>query len=170
VGSWNQDVCCRCSGKALTEQADPFPLAGKVAGYLGPVQNTLGWVPEPRCLLQILGKALTGWAGPFPLAGKVASCLGPEKWDALEALWLLPVPEAFSFCILYSHLCRILSAGSRNQDVWGWCFLRKLEDWRDGSAVKKTDCSSRGPEFNSQQPHGGSLPSVMGFDGLFWCV
>ena len=32
--------------------------------------------------------------------------------------------------------------------------------WRDGSAVKSTDCSSRGPEFNSQQPHGGSQPSV----------
>ena len=24
--------------------------------------------------------------------------------------------------------------------------------WRDGSAVKSTDCTSRGPEFNSQQP------------------
>jgi hypothetical protein len=33
--------------------------------------------------------------------------------------------------------------------------------WRDGSAVKSTD-SSRGPEFNSQQPHGASQPSVMG--------
>ena len=33
--------------------------------------------------------------------------------------------------------------------------------WRDGSVVKSTDCSSRGPEFNSQQPH-GSQPSVMG--------
>jgi hypothetical protein len=29
---------------------------------------------------------------------------------------------------------------------------------------------SRGPEFNSQQPHGGSKPSVMGSDALFWCV
>jgi hypothetical protein len=28
--------------------------------------------------------------------------------------------------------------------------------------VKSTDCSSRGPEFNSQQPHSGSQPSVMG--------
>jgi hypothetical protein len=36
--------------------------------------------------------------------------------------------------------------------------------WRDGSAVKSTDCSSRGPEFNSQQPHSGSQPSVMGSD------
>jgi hypothetical protein len=28
--------------------------------------------------------------------------------------------------------------------------------WRDGSAVKNTDCSSEGPEFKLQQPHGGS--------------
>jgi hypothetical protein len=33
--------------------------------------------------------------------------------------------------------------------------------WRDGSVVKNTDCSSSGPEFNSQQPHGGSQPPVM---------
>jgi hypothetical protein len=26
---------------------------------------------------------------------------------------------------------------------------------------KSTDCSSEGPEFNSQQPHGDSQPSVM---------
>ena len=38
----------------------------------------------------------------------------------------------------------------------------KKMGWRDGSAVKRTDCSSRDPEFNSQQPHGGSQPSVMG--------
>jgi len=42
--------------------------------------------------------------------------------------------------------------------------------WRDGSVVKNTVCSSRGPEFKSQQPHGGSQPSVMGTDALFWCV
>ena len=35
--------------------------------------------------------------------------------------------------------------------------------WRDGSAVKSTDCSSRCPEFKSQQPHGASKPSLMGF-------
>jgi hypothetical protein len=40
----------------------------------------------------------------------------------------------------------------------------------DGSAVRSTDCSSRGPEFNSQQPQGGLQPSVMGYDALFWCV
>ena len=42
-----------------------------------------------------------------------------------------------------------------------------LEGWRDGSVVKT---SSRGPEFNSLQLHGGSQPSVMGYDVLFWCV
>jgi len=40
--------------------------------------------------------------------------------------------------------------------------------WWDGSGVKSTDCSSRGPEFSSQQPHGGSQPSVMGSDAFFW--
>jgi hypothetical protein len=56
------------------------------------------------------------------------------------------------------------------------CFQKKKKkkrfswDWRDGSAVKSTDCSSRGPEFNSQQPHGGSQPSVMKSDVLFWGV
>jgi hypothetical protein len=41
--------------------------------------------------------------------------------------------------------------------------------WRDGSEVRSTDCSSRGPEFNSQQPHGGSQPSVMESEALVWC-
>jgi hypothetical protein len=45
-----------------------------------------------------------------------------------------------------------------------------IKGWRDGSAVESTDCSSRGSEFNSQQPHGGSQSSVMRSDALFWCV
>jgi hypothetical protein len=36
--------------------------------------------------------------------------------------------------------------------------------------VRAPDCSSEGPEFKSQQPHGGSQPSVMRSDSLFWCV
>jgi hypothetical protein len=50
--------------------------------------------------------------------------------------------------------------------------LLKNQLWgcRDGSAVKSTDCSSRGPEFNSQQPHGDLQPSVMGPNGTFCCV
>jgi hypothetical protein len=45
-----------------------------------------------------------------------------------------------------------------------------LKGWRNGSAVKSTDCCSRGPEFKSQQPHGGSQPSLMRSDALFWGV
>jgi len=40
----------------------------------------------------------------------------------------------------------------------------KQSGWRDGLVVKSTVCSSRGPEFKSQQPHGGSQPPVMGSD------
>jgi hypothetical protein len=39
---------------------------------------------------------------------------------------------------------------------------KSKEGWRDSSVVRSTDCSSRSPEFNSQQPHGGSQPSVIG--------
>jgi len=40
-------------------------------------------------------------------------------------------------------------------------------DWRYDSVVKSTDCFSRGPEFSTQQPHGGSQLFVMGSDALF---
>jgi hypothetical protein len=45
--------------------------------------------------------------------------------------------------------------------VCSWPEEKVLWGWRDGSDVKSTDCSSGGPEFKSQQPHGGSQPSVM---------
>ena len=35
---------------------------------------------------------------------------------------------------------------------------------------KNNDCSSRGPEFKSQQLHGASQPSVIGSGALLWCV
>jgi hypothetical protein len=43
-----------------------------------------------------------------------------------------------------------------NTEKW----IEDIGGWRDGSEVKGTVCSSRGPEFNSQQPHGGSQPSI----------
>jgi hypothetical protein len=36
--------------------------------------------------------------------------------------------------------------------------------------VRAPNCSSKGPEFKSQQPHGGSQPSVTRSDALFWSV
>jgi hypothetical protein len=41
-------------------------------------------------------------------------------------------------------------------------------DWRDGSVGKSTDYFSKGPEFKSKQPHGGSQLPVMRSDALFW--
>jgi hypothetical protein len=36
--------------------------------------------------------------------------------------------------------------------------------------VRAPDCSSEGPVFKSQQPHGGSQPSVTRSNALFWSV
>jgi hypothetical protein len=57
---------------------------------------------------------------------------------------------------------------NKNQSTKQVKAMRK--GWRDGSVVKSTDCSSKGPEFKSQQPHGGSQPSVTRSDALSWCV
>jgi hypothetical protein len=72
------------------------------------------------------------------------------------------------------HEKESLHRGDSVQRSLGWpsWWLYTLSEllfrgWRDGSAVKTTDCSSRGHEFNSQQPHDGSQLSAMGF---FWCV
>ncbi|EDM12668.1 rCG47319, isoform CRA_b [Rattus norvegicus] len=42
--------------------------------------------------------------------------------------------------------------------------MRTRESWRHGGS------GVQGPEFNSQQPHSGSQPSVMRSDALFCCV
>jgi hypothetical protein len=36
--------------------------------------------------------------------------------------------------------------------------------------VRAPDCSSEGQEFKSQQPRGGSQPSITRSDSLFWSV
>jgi hypothetical protein len=62
---------------------------------------------SPKCF----GKALSGGAETSPLAGKVPRYLEPETGSASEAVWLLPVSEAFSFCSPHSHLHRLVSKG-----------------------------------------------------------
>jgi hypothetical protein len=42
-----------------------------------------------------------------------------------------------------------------------------LKGKRGGPVVKSTDCSSRGPGFNSQYVHGGSQLSVTPFPGRY---
>ena len=43
---------------------------------------------------------------------------------------------------------------------------KEMMGWR--WPVKSNDCSSRGPEVNSQQPRGGSQPSLGVSGALFW--
>ena len=45
---------------------------------------------------------------------------------------------------------------------------RRWKGEGDGSAVKSSGCSSRGPEFNSQQLHGVLQSSIMRSGALFW--
>jgi hypothetical protein len=51
-----------------------------------------------------------------------------------------------------------------------WRHENLLGDEGAGEMVKGTDYSSEGPKFKSQQPHGGSQPSVMKSDSFFWSV
>jgi hypothetical protein len=49
--------------------------------------------------------------------------------------------------------------------IFGTQSKSQVRGWRDGSAVKKTGCSSRGPEFNSQLPH---TSSQLQFHGILF--
>jgi hypothetical protein len=60
--------------------------------------------------------SLLGRLDTSPLAEKVPGCLEPETGTVSEALLVLPVPEAVSFCSPHSHLCRLVSVESGNQD------------------------------------------------------
>jgi len=44
----------------------------------------------------------------------------------------------------------------KEEDTTKWEIKSNYLGWRDSSVAKSTDCSSRGPEFKSQQPHGDS--------------
>jgi hypothetical protein len=54
--------------------------------------------------------------------------------------------------------------------VLNYTFKMAVLGWRNGSAVKSTGSSSKGPEFKSLQPHGGSQPSIIRSDFLFWSI
>jgi len=96
--------------------------------------------------------------------GHIASVLRKqtdECWCSLPVMvWSRDEPRGSYIWILGCPISRTVWKGLEGV-VLGW---------RDGSAVKSTDCSSRGLEFNSQQPHGGSKPSVKRSDALFWCI
>jgi hypothetical protein len=81
------------------------------------------------------GNALPGLLDTSPLAVKVPGCVEPETGAASEALWLPPVSEAVSFCSPHSHLCRLVSAGSGNQDGSHRCSGKALPGGVDTSSL-----------------------------------
>jgi hypothetical protein len=109
----------------------------------------------------------------------VAYCASASIYDSLsycdDVLWTqrsqtdawehLPLWESISWGVLYAKVWNRTNSTLYNQG------LEEMDrGWWDGSAVRSADCSSKGPEFTSQQPHGGSQPSVMKSDALFWSV
>jgi hypothetical protein len=64
-------------------------------------------------------------------------------------------------------MTRVTQAGRGTQIHWSERHLElKGWGWRDGSAVKSTDCSSGGPEFKSQHPHWRLITSCNGIQCL----
>jgi hypothetical protein len=61
-----------------------------------------------------------------------------------------------SYIIAFRYIKRVLKTNAG---------LVKMAQW-----VRAPDCSSEGPEFKSQQPYGGSQPSITRSDALFWSV
>jgi hypothetical protein len=96
--------------------------------------------------------------------------VGPPEWHKRRESYVAFVDLPLRNHNFYSVLNKYTAVGthSRNFTLQSDQLRMKREGWRDGSVVKSTDCSSEGPEFKSQQPHGGSQPSVMGSDALFW--
>ena len=83
----------------------------------------------------------------------LTDCRSHRKYTAILLEWASSNKHIYILC---EHLYSL------------FCLKDVMAGWRDGSVVKSTDCSSKGPEFNSQQPHGRPQPSVMRSSALFW--
>jgi hypothetical protein len=177
------------------EPRTPCCLASSVLRQIssskeGPFYGTLQPFPAARGLADssVAGCAVC----PVPLQQDAAEDRGPhflaQKATALFiTCWsILPLNTLFSFgfCLLLLKqdphglpACHLPAANRitlrRVTDSLvklHHLLKNRLAGWRDGLAVKSTDYPSKGPEFKSQQPHGGSQPSVMKSDPIFWSV
>jgi hypothetical protein len=94
----------------------------------------------------------------FPLSVLCSLCTSTEGYEARRAL------------LDANHLLGLAFPILKNDEPIQFNYISlklTIGGWRDGSVVKSTDCSSEGPEFKSQQPHGGSQSSVMRSDASF---
>jgi hypothetical protein len=79
----------------------------------------------------------------------------------------------FQASLVYKVSSRTARAIQRNPVSKKQLKKKKIEMTRAGEMaqwVRASNCSSEGVEFKSQQPHGGSQPSVRRSNTLFWSV
>ena len=88
--------------------------------------------------------------------------------DVLSAQFVLSTMYPSFSTYSFTLACHILNKFIIQNQMYGYKIEKR--DWKDGSEFKSTGCSSRGPEFDSQQPHGGSQPSVKRSGALFCSV
>ena len=88
-----------------------------------------------------------------------------EKRNKPGASCFIPELRSISVLISFMSTWHKLESSERRSLNWDKASIRSsCRGWRDGSVVKSTNCSPKGPEFNSQQVHGGS-PSC----NRIWC-
>ena len=122
-----------------------------------------------------------------PPGARVSSCICSRRWDTLPSLRGEALDLVKIICPSRGE-CQGLEAGVGGLGSRVGQGYRGLSERKVGKGIvfdmymkkisnkflkfflKSTSCSFRGPEFNSQQPCGGSQPSVMGYGALFWCV
>ena len=74
---------------------------------------------------------------------------GPKTGSVPEAVSLLPVLEAVSFCSPHSHLCKLVSEGSGNQDGSPRCSGKALPGGADTSPLAGKVPGCLKPEMGS---------------------
>ena len=101
----------------------------------------------------MLYKALPGRVDISPQAEKVPG-LEPKTGSVSEAVWLLPVPEAVSFCSPHSHLHRLVSEGFGNPDGSPRCSGKALPGRAETSPLA-------GKVLRCLEPEMGSAPEAV---------
>ena len=116
-------------------------------------QNCIIWHPTQSCL----SLCSAGIVGLCHLAFLQYKQIWKEEgllWKGVQGLWKRWKGNWGIWSKLLYTCMKIWKDTIFNAKVW---MMRiKIQAWRGGSVVKSTDCSFRGPEFKSHQPHGGS--------------
>jgi hypothetical protein len=112
--SWAGQTPLLWQGRSRDVWTPKHGLPQKLCGFhlsqklLASVVHTLPCADIQDGSPDAVAKTSQAGADTSPLAGKEPGCLEPELWSAPEALWVLPDPEAVSFCSPHSHLCRLV--------------------------------------------------------------